>query len=150
MKAPSGSDPMKGAVICLDHGTKKTGFASSDPLRIATRPLEAWRGAGDDPALLDHVAHLVEEHGADTVVVGMPFNMDGSVGPRGEDVLEFTRRLSTRLGGILVVTHDERLSTKDADQLLRDSGLYGEARKERRDSWSALVVLRDWIAGEAE
>ena len=65
------------AVLALDHGTKRTGFAASDPMRIATRPLEVWSGAGDSPELLERVAELVEEFEADTVLVsdrGTPLN----------------------------------------------------------------------------
>lgn len=141
---------MRPAVLCIDHGTKRTGFASSDPLRIATRPLQVWEGDGDSPALLAHVATLVEEHGAGVVVVGLPYNMDGSLGPRGEEVEAFVRRLRARLPRVEVVTHDERLSTRDADELLKEAGHFGEARKGRRDSWSALVVLRDWMEREEE
>ncbi len=139
---------MRDAVICIDHGTKRTGFASTDPLRIATRPLPAWHGPGDAPGLLDRVAQLVEEHGAGIVVVGMPYNMDGTIGGRGRDVEGFVGRLRKRLPQVRVVTHDERLSSRDADELLKEAGLFGDARKERRDSWSALVVLRDWIEKE--
>ena len=139
---------MRDAVICIDHGTKRTGFASTDPLRIATRPLPAWHGPGDGPELLDQVARLVAEHGAGIVVVGMPYNMDGTVGGRGKDVEGFVGRLRERMPEVRVVTHDERLSSREADELLKEAGLFGEARKERRDSWSALVVLRDWIEQE--
>lgn len=98
--------------------------------------------------MLDQVARLVAEHGAGIVVVGMPYNMDGTVGGRGKDVEGFVGRLRERMPEVRVVTHDERLSSREADELLKEAGLFGEARKERRDSWSALVVLRDWIEQE--
>jgi len=142
---------MGGAVIAVDHGGRRTGFASSDPLRIATRPLDVWEGEGDAPELLERVAELVEEHGADTVVVGLPYNMDGSVGPRGVEVLAFMARLRERLPAARVLPQDERLSTKEAEALLADAGHHGESRKARLDAWSALVLLRDWIEqGEPE
>jgi putative Holliday junction resolvase len=142
---------MKGAVIAIDHGTLRSGFASTDPLRIATRPLDTWHGAGDDPALLEHVATLVRDHDARTLIVGLPYNMDGSIGPRARDVLAFMANLRDSLPEISVVPQDERLSTKEAEMLLVESGFVGEARKSRRDSWSALVLLRDWIEqGEHE
>jgi putative holliday junction resolvase len=142
---------MKSAVIAVDHGTRRTGFASSDPLRIATRPLDVWHGEGAADELLDVIADLVEDHGAGTVLIGLPYNMDGSVGPRGADVLRFMSRLKERLGRIRILPHDERLSTREAESLLREAGHHGQARKARRDSWSALVLLRDWIEqGEPE
>lgn len=142
---------MKAAVIAVDHGTKRTGFASSDPLRIATRPLDVWHGDGDDDELLEEVRKRVDDHGADTVVVGLPYNMDGSVGGRGVNVLEFMERLRIAMPELRIIPHDERLSTREAEELLREAGHHGDARKARKDSWSALVLLRDWIEqGEPE
>ena len=136
---------MKTAALAVDHGTQRTGFASTDPLRIATRPLDVWEGPGDDPALVEYVARLAQEHQAETVLVGLPYNMDGSVGGRARDVLAFMARLRDALPAVEVLPQDERLSTKEAEALLLESGFHGEARKSRRDSWSALVLLRDWI-----
>lgn len=136
---------MKTAALAVDHGTQRTGFASTDPLRIATRPLDVWEGQGDDPALVEYVGRLAQEHQAETVLVGLPYNMDGSVGRRARDVLAFMARLRDALPGVEVLPQDERLSTKEAEALLLESGFHGEARKSRRDSWSALVLLRDWI-----
>ncbi len=139
------------AAIAIDHGEKRTGFASSDPLRIATRPLEQWSGAGDDEALVEYVGTLLEEHNARTLLVGLPYNMDGSVGGRALAVLAFMARLRDRYPEVRVLPQDERLSTKEAEQLLREAGYHGDARKARKDSWSALVLLRDWIdLGEPE
>ncbi len=142
---------MKKAAIAIDHGEKRTGFASTDPLRIATRPLEQWHGPGDDPDLLELVGRIAKDHGADTLLVGLPYNMDGTVGGRALDVLAFMGDLRIAYPDMRVLPQDERLSTKEAEQLLREAGHHGEARKARKDSWSALVLLRDWIEqGEPE
>lgn len=142
---------MKRSVIALDHGTRRTGFASTDPLRIATRPLDVFHVPGDSDELLNGVAKIVDDHGADTVLVGMPYNMDGSIGARGAEVLAFMGKLRDRLEGVRVLPQDERLSTKEAEELLRQAGHHGAERKSRKDSWSALVLLRDWIEqGEPE
>lgn len=142
---------MKGPVLAVDHGAKRTGFAASDPLRIATRPLETWHGAGDSPELVEHVAGLVREHRATHVVVGSPLRMGGEESDRSRVVRTFVEALRERLPDVSFVLQDERLSTKAAEDLLRDAGHFGAERKARRDSWSALVILRDWIeAGEPE
>lgn len=140
---------MSAPALAIDLGTKRTGFASTDALRIATRPLEVWSGAGGEEALIEHTARLVDEFGARTLVVGLPYNMDGSLGPRARATVAFMHALAARLPRVAVVARDERLTTKEAEELLREAGHHGEARKARRDSWSALVLLRDWIeAGE--
>ena len=135
----------RGAVLAVDHGTKKTGFAAADPLRIAVRPLEVWRGGVTSSELLEHIASLVDERDVRTVLVGWPGRPDGSEGPRAAEVRVFCGRLLARLPAIELVVHDERLSTKAAEDLLREAGIPRQKHRELRDSWSALVVLRDWI-----
>ena len=133
-------------VIAIDHGTKRTGFAVADALRITTQPLDVFLGAGDGDALFKRVAELVEERDVDTFLVGLPLNLDGSPSARCDDVKRFTAELARRFPRMRVVPYDERLTTKAADELLVESGHTGDARKSRRDSWSALVLLRDWLA----
>jgi len=136
---------MAGSVLAIDHGSRRTGFAATDPLRIATRPLESWSGPGDSTALLERVAKLAAEREVATIVVGLPLNMDGSEGPRAAAVRAFLARLSERLPGVEIVAQDERLTTKEAEDLLREAGYDRDELRARRDSWSALVILRDWL-----
>jgi len=139
----------RGSALAIDHGEKRTGFAVADPLRIATEPLEVWHGRGDDAALLEHVAALLEERDVATIVVGYPVHMDGRAGARARAVDAFIARVQARFPELAVVRQDERLTTKEAEELLRREGLRPERRRALRDAVSALVILRDWIeAGE--
>ena len=133
----------RGSVLAIDHGDKRVGFAVADPLRIATQALEGWRGPGD---LLDHLESLLAEREVSVLLVGLPVNMDGSDGPRAAIVRAFAEKLSARFPTQEIVLYDERLTTKAAEDLLRESGVPPKHRRERRDSASALVLLRDWIA----
>lgn len=144
-----------GVVIAIDHGTKKSGFAVADGMRIITEPLDVFHGTGDH--LLGHIASLCEERDVERFVIGMPFDMDGTESGRAAEVRVFGEELTAYLGAkfgpkfkaIPITYQDERLSTKEADSLLVEAGYTGEARKLRRDSWSALVFLREWLsAGE--
>jgi len=135
-----------GGVLAVDHGTKRAGFAVVDALRIAPVPLSAWRGPGGEPGLLDHVAVLLGERDISSILVGLPLDMDGGEGPRAREVRAFAARLGARFPDLEIVVHDERLSTKSAEELLRETDLAPEERRARRDSISALVILRDWIA----
>jgi putative Holliday junction resolvase len=71
--------------------------------------------------------------------------MDGSEGPRAAEVRAFGERLRARFPAMAIEFADERLSTKEAEELLRESGLHGPKARALRDSFSALVVLRDWV-----
>lgn len=136
---------MPASVLAIDHGTKRTGFAVSDALRITVTPLSAFHGPGDGEGLLHHIAGLAEERELETILVGEPLNMDGSPGPRAKDVARFVARLRDRLPEVQITIVDERLTTKEAEARLAEAGHFGKARKARRDSWSAAVFLEDWI-----
>jgi len=133
------------AVLAVDHGTKKTGFASTDALRTAEWPLECWHGPGDSEELIEHIATLVAERSAKTVLVGLPLNMDTTEGGQAKKVRAFIERVRARLEEVDVLPWDERLTTRSAEDLLHEAGFHGDDMKARRDSWSALVLLRDWL-----
>lgn len=140
-----------GGVLAIDHGERKSGFASVDALRIAPTALDPCRLPGDGPELLEHVAALLEERPIDTLLVGLPLHADGSAGERAGDVRAFARRLAARFPGVAVRLHDEHLTTKEAESRLQAAGHRGREISARRDSWSALVLLEDWLAaGEPE
>ena len=139
---------LRAGALAIDHGTKRTGFAYADALRISLNALEPFHGPSNAPELLEHLARLVAEHSVGTLILGMPFNMDDNESPRAAEVRAFSERLRTRFPGLVLALVDERLSTKEAEELLRESGLRGPKAKALRDSFSALVVLRDWVSTE--
>ena len=132
-------------VLAIDVGTQRSGFAVADGLRLTAQPLDGVAAGEDAPELLDHVARLLDERDVDTLLVGLPRNMDGGEGARAAAVRRFAARLAARFPDLRLVLWDERLTTKAAEELLREAGFSGRAAKPRRDSWSALVLLRDWM-----
>jgi putative Holliday junction resolvase len=136
-------------VLAIDHGERKSGFAVADPLRIAVHPLPGLRVDGQGKGLLEHVASLLAERDVGTVLIGLPLHRDGSAGARAAEVRAFARRLAERFPRLAVRLWDEHLSTKEAEDRLRAAGYRGREIRERKDSWSALVLLLDWLeAGE--
>lgn len=135
-------------VLAIDPGERKTGFAVTDAMRIAFEPLPAFRVQRPDAAkeeLLDHVAALLDERTISVVLVGLPLHMSGEESERARTVRAWTEQLSTRFPGLEVVTYDERLTTKEAESRLREAGYRGRQIAQRKDSWSALVLLEDWV-----
>ena len=133
-------------VLAIDVGTKRTGFAVADPQRIVAQALEVCPFGEDSPKLLDHIAGLLKERDVGTLLVGLPLDMDGGEGARAQATRRFAGRLAERFPELDVVPYDERLTTKEAEGLLREAGYSGRAGRKLRDSYSALVLLRDWIA----
>lgn len=126
-------------ILAVDLGMKRTGFALSDPqekmaLALPTRV---------DITPVD-VSVLVDEHRADEVVVGLPINMDGTVGPSARRVLDFIDELKLHVV-VPVVPWDERLSTAEGQTRLREQGLDRKDRARRADVAAAIVILESYL-----
>lgn len=139
-----------GGVLALDFGEKKCGFAVTDALRITRAPLGMLRHEGNEAALLAHLEALLAERTIAVLVVGLPLNLDGSPGPRARAARALIERLRARLPGLDIREWDERLTTKEAESRLRELGRKGRAIRAERDSWSALVLLEDWLRAHPE
>jgi putative holliday junction resolvase len=135
-----------GGILAIDHGSAKSGFASADRLRIAVAALPPVRLPGDGPELLEHVARLTRERESNILLVGVPLDGEGGETAQSARVRAFAARLARRLPELELVFWDERLTTQAARDLLVEEGLPLRRRKELRDSYSALVLLRDWLA----
>ena len=138
------------AAIAIDLGTRRTGFAVTDGLRIACQPLEAFAGDPDldgGAALFAHVDGILDERDVGVFVLGLPLNMDGTESPRSAATRAFATRLAARFPGVALALQDERLTTKVAEDLMREAGeRRWQDRRQLKDSMSAVVLLKDWIA----
>jgi len=128
-------------VLALDLGTTRVGVAVSDATATLASPL-ATVAAGDRARL----ASLVEEEGASLVLVGLPRNMDGSLGPAARAARAEAAALADSLP-VPVLLVDERLTTVSADRALREQGRRGRARRRLVDQAAAAVLLQGWLDG---
>lgn len=130
-------------VIALDVGEKRIGVAVSDPLGITAQ------GAGvitrknieDD---INEVKRFIGEYKADSIVVGMPINMDGTKGQSAQKVAEFVEVLGSALK-IPVGTYDERLSTKESEKFLISSDVSRKKRRRVIDTMAAQLILQSYL-----
>ena len=133
-------------VMALDYGTRAIGVAICDELQITVRPLETVRVRGKDVApLFDRIATLVVEQEAGTVVVGLPLRMDGTRGDAVARVERFAGELRKHIS-VPVVTIDERLTSRAADELLREQGADARERRLKSDQYAAAIILQDYLA----
>ncbi len=134
-------------VISVDYGTKAIGLAICDELQLTVRPLTTIRHPDLNQAG-ERIGKLVEEYDAETLVVGLPLNMDGSRGPAVENVEKFIAELLPHVS-IPIVTIDERLTSFEADQILREMGVNLKERKAKSDEYAAVLILQDYLDGLA-
>ncbi|MBP6820656.1 MAG: Holliday junction resolvase RuvX [Acidobacteria bacterium] len=134
-------------VISVDYGTKSIGLAICDELQLTVRPLTTIRYPELNQAA-ERIGKLAEEYEAETLVVGLPLNMDGSRGQAVANVDKFIADLQPHIS-IPVVTIDERLTSFEADQILREMGVSLKERKAKSDEYAAVLILQDYLDGLA-
>lgn len=130
-------------IVCVDLGDVRTGLAAGDDVVGLVQPLKVIEER-DERLRLERVAAAIEEHGADLVLVGLPINMDDTEGPRATSARAFGTALAERCR-LPVEFHDERLSSFEADESLKGSGLTRKGKKRIQDAVAAATILQDWL-----
>lgn len=130
----------------LDLGSKRVGVAVSDSDGRVATPVEVLQRTGDRKADHRAVSALVEEWEAAVVVVGIPYSLDGTLGPMGRSMAAEAADLAAFLP-IPVETYDERLTTVTAERSLREQDLRGPERRRVVDMVAATVMLQAWLDG---
>ena len=130
-------------ILAVDLGDVRTGLAAGEDVPGTVQPLEVIVER-DESARLEKVAVAIAEFGPDLILVGLPINMDDSEGPRALAARAFGARLAERTN-LPVDFHDERLSSFEADESLKGSGLTHKGKKKVQDAIAAANILQDWM-----
>ena len=133
-------------IIGLDFGSKTTGVAVSDPFGWTAQGVEIIRRKEENKLrkTLARIEELVKEYGATRIVLGLPKNMNNSLGDRAEKSLAFKEMLERRTG-LPVVMWDERLTTVAADRTMMEAGIRRENRREYVDAIAASYILQGYL-----
>ena len=135
--------------ISLDGGDKTIGVALSDMLGITANGLMTIDRIGIRKDA-DKVLNLVKEHGCDTIVIGLPLNLDGSDSVQTQKVRDFRKMLenkmmSTGIKDIRVVFQDERFTTKIAENVLIEADVSRKKRRQVIDKQAAVIILQSFL-----
>jgi putative holliday junction resolvase len=130
-------------ILALDPGTKRIGVALSDEMGWIAQPLETFERRSII-ADLKHVEQLVHEHEVERVILGMPFRLDGSIGPAAEQVEQFKMMLEGVLT-VPVIPWDERLTSKSAEAMLIEANVSRRKRKGAVDRVAAAILLQSYL-----
>ncbi|MGE6344005.1 Holliday junction resolvase RuvX [Bacillus mycoides] len=132
-------------ILGLDVGTKTVGVAMSDEMGWTAQGLETIRINEERGHFgFDRISELVKQYNVDKIVVGLPKNMNGTIGPRGEACQQFAENLRNLLQ-LEVVMWDERLSTIAAERLLISADVSRKKRKQVIDKMAAVVILQGFL-----
>jgi putative Holliday junction resolvase len=127
----------------IDHGNKRIGIAISDELGMFARPLKILEHVSRQEDALS-VLKIAQENSCDAIIVGLPLDSDGGIGPRARTVNRFIEALSS-LTDLSVVPWDETNSTKKAVQASLLRGEKAKKRREAMDDQAAAVILQDYL-----
>ena len=130
-------------ILALDHGTKRIGVAVSDELKLIAQPLE-FIPAEPFPAFLERLKELLSEKQVESILVGLPRNMNGTYGPATVKVQAFIALLSTEIT-LPIKTWDERLTSAQANRFLIEGNVRREKRKEKVDQMAAAILLQSYL-----
>jgi len=131
-------------ILGVDIGEKRVGVAISDELGIAAHPLETIAQTTDE-ALIEKLKASARENGVTRIVVGLPLNMNGSLGDSANKILDFVERLKEKTG-LDVVTWDERLTSVEAEKLLLGLDKSRKKRKTLSDEVAAVLILQAYMS----
>lgn len=127
----------------LDVGNKTIGVALSDPLGWTAQGLEVIRRSGINRDL-ERLKEIIKEYEVEKAVIGIPKNMNGTLGPQAETVMGFIE-IFREAFGIPVETLDERLSTVAAERMLIEADVSRAKRKQVIDKMAAVIILQGYL-----
>ena len=131
----------------VDLGHKRIGLALGESEAQMAWPLKTVRVEGDPFFALDEIARIAKENGVQFVAVGLPLNMDGSVGPSAKAALRWKKAFEKRVS-CKVVTSDERLTTTGAHRQLESLGMKAKNHMRVVDQLSAVMILQSAMEKE--
>ena len=130
---------IKKRIIALDIGTKRIGIAVSDALWLGASPIETIKR---DNGSIEKIKNLCKEYNTNTILIGVPYNMDGSLGFQAKDCLNFIKPLKNDYE---ILYQDERLSSDTAENILRSKGKKYTKNKALVDTAAACVILQEYL-----
>lgn len=141
-------------ILGLDYGSKTVGVAVSDPLGFTAQGVEIIRRKSENKMrqTLARIEELIAQYQVEEIVLGLPKNMNNTLGDRAEKSQELKETLERRTG-LPVVMWDERLTTVSANRVLMETGVRRENRKEHVDEIAAVFILQgylDYLANKNE
>ena len=130
-------------ILGLDIGSKTIGVAISDPLGWTAQGVTTIRRTKKESDL-EEIKKICKEYSVDTIVIGLPKNMNGSIGESGERVLEFSNQIK-EYTGLKVEMWDERLTTVAAHKAMLEADLSRNKRKKIVDKIAAIYILQGYL-----
>ena len=130
-------------IMCIDYGDSRLGIAFTDFLQVTSNPYENYNSKGQEQDL-EYISSLAKSNNVNLIVIGMPYSLDGSENERTKKTRDFGTLLSNYTN-IKVVYEDERLSSYEAEEILKQKKVAPKDRKKQLDMLSAAIILQAYL-----
>jgi putative Holliday junction resolvase len=130
-------------ILGIDLGEKRVGLALSDPLGITAQGLETLL-VKNKKDVVAGIAAVCKKHEVIEIVIGLPVNMNGSFGPKAQEVQTLIPVLE-KITGVPVCSWDERLTSRQAGRLMIDEGLSRQKQRKNSDRMAATLILQNFL-----
>ena len=132
-------------ILGIDYGETRVGIAITDGLNITVQGLGNIQRNNSDKVILRKLDEILEKYEIDTIVVGMPFNMDGTISERAKITQEFIHKLKCKYNKIKIETIDERLTTVSAHKMMNFLNVNKHKKRNIVDTISAEYILETYL-----
>ena len=132
-------------ILGIDYGEARTGFAITDELGITAQGLETLQSNGSDKLILKKIDELLEIYNIDTIVVGMPYNMNGTKSERAELTEKLIHKLKCKYNKLKIDYIDERLTTVAAHKTMNFLNINKHKKRNIVDTISAVYILETYM-----
>ena len=132
-------------MLGIDYGEARVGIAITDELNITAQGLETIQRNGSDKVVLRRLDEIFEKYEVDTIVVGMPLNMDGTISERAKITEMFVHKLKCKYNKMKIDTIDERLTTVEAHRTMNLLDVNKNKKKNIVDTISAVYILETYL-----
>lgn len=130
-------------ILGLDYGNKRVGVAVSDEMGWTAQPIATLSMHGHQE-ILTEIKKYIKKYKIEEIIVGMPYNMDGSIGKRAEITQSFINFLQNNLE-LPIKIQDERLTTSQAENILLEADVSRSGRKKVIDKLAASLILQSYL-----
>ncbi len=130
-------------ILGIDYGDARVGVAVSDPMGWTAQGVGTVKNRGLD-RLISDIGEIISEYSPEKIVVGLPKNMDGTLGFRADATYEFAEKLK-EIYTVEIILWDERLTTVGASRFLNETNTRGKNRKNVIDTVSACLILEGYL-----
>ena len=132
-------------ILGIDYGEARVGVAITDPLNITAQGLETIQRNNSDKVVLRRLDEILEEYEIETIVVGLPLNMNGTISERAEITKKFVHKLKCKYNKIKIEEIDERLTTVAAHKTMNFLDVNKHKKRNIVDTISAVYILETYL-----